>query len=170
MIDDNTFPFIINIISFRCRPWSPFITSVIRDTWWVYRKHLIWNTGIGLWSDLLIDYSHQGKYNHIWSIFFFLTHQQTRRPTKRWANVVLMLGQRRRRWTNNKATLDWRLMLARYTSVISSILIIDIDTPCIYLVLINYCCTTRRACLNHVNFLCCVNCEVVLYQWISQYF
>ena len=30
--------------------------------------------------------------------------------TRHWPNVCLMLGQRRRRWTNNKLTLAWRLM------------------------------------------------------------
>ena len=31
---------------------------------------------------------------------------------KRWANVVLLLGQRRRRWASSKSTLAQRLMFA----------------------------------------------------------
>ena len=32
--------------------------------------------------------------------------------TRHWPNACLKLGQRRRRWTNNKLTLAWRLMFA----------------------------------------------------------
>ena len=50
--------------------------------------------------------------NKLGTALTYNPHKQNQKNTTRWANVSLMLVQRRKRWTNNKPTLGERLVFA----------------------------------------------------------